>query len=196
MSNGENNNINKNGDSKKIVILIVLIATLMLGTTGATYAYFALTATNSSTITGTAATTSLELTVTQAALKSGNTGVMVPQKEAALATAMNSTNKCVDGNNNVICKVYTITVTNKTQSEDPKQEKSESDENKIPDKNTIDDQNSIDKVQSKDNNTVDPSKAKGSLPKAGLKNVMILAALIIVISGVFSFARYKMIKLK
>ena len=29
-----------------------------------------------------------------------------------------------------------------------------------------------------------------------LKNVMILAALIIVISGVFSFARYKMIKLK
>jgi len=90
----------------------------------------------------------------------------------------------------------TITVTNKTQSEDPKQDKSESDENKIPDNNTIDDQNSIDKVQSKDNNTVDPSKAKGSLPKAGLKNVMILAALIIVISGVFSFARYKMIKLK
>lgn len=90
----------------------------------------------------------------------------------------------------------TITVTNKTQSENPKQDKSESDENKIPDNNTMDDKNSIDKVQSKDNNTVDPSKAKGSLPKAGLKNVMILAALIIVISGVFSFARYKMIKLK
>lgn len=90
----------------------------------------------------------------------------------------------------------TITVTNKTQSEEPKQDKAESDENKIPDNNTIDDQNSIDKVSSKDNNTIDSSKAKGSLPKAGLKNVMILAALIIVISGVFSFARYKMIKLK
>lgn len=54
----------------------------------------------------------------------------------------------------------TITVTNKNQSEEPKQDKAESDENKIPDKNTIDDKNSIDKVQSKDNNTVDPSKAK------------------------------------
>lgn len=114
MNNGETNNINKNGDSRKIVTLIVLIATLMLGTTGATYAYFALTATNNNVITGTAATASLELSVTQATLKSGNTGVMVPQKEAALATAMNSTNKCVDGNNNVICKVYTITVTNKS----------------------------------------------------------------------------------
>ena len=103
---------NKNKDSKKIFTLIILIAVVMVCTTSATYAYFSFTATNNNVVTGTAATADLSLTVTPAALKSGNTGKMVPQRESALGTAMNSTNKCVDGNNNVVCKVYTITLKN------------------------------------------------------------------------------------
>lgn len=103
-------------DSRKIFTTLVLVLTLMICTTSATYAYFALSATNN-VATGTAATASLTLTVTEAALKTTtNSGVMVPQKEAYLGTAMNSTNKCIDGNANIICKVYTITVTNKSSA--------------------------------------------------------------------------------
>lgn len=99
-------------DSRKIFTTLVLVLTLMICTTSATYAYFALSATNNEA-TGTAATASLTLTVTEAALKTTtNSGVMVPQKEAYLGAAMNGTNKCIDGNVNIICKVYTITVTN------------------------------------------------------------------------------------
>lgn len=98
-------------DSKKILTMIVLIVVLMVCTTSATYAYFALSATNNAA-TGTAATANMTLSVTRATMKSTNTGVMVPQSESALASAMNSTNQCVDANGNIICEVYTITITN------------------------------------------------------------------------------------
>ena len=88
----------------------------MISVTGATYAYFALSATNETTITGTAATTGLSLTVAEAELKATNTGVMVPQLASAIGTAINTTNKCVDGNGNIVCKVYTITVTNNSEA--------------------------------------------------------------------------------
>ncbi len=101
----------KNNDSKKIFGLIVIIATLMITTTSATYAWLAFSASNATTVTGTVADSGLTLTVTESALKTPNTGKMVPQLEGALGTAINSTNKCVDGNGNIICKVYTITAT-------------------------------------------------------------------------------------
>lgn len=104
--------IKKDNDSKKIFAMVIMIATLMICTTSATYAYFALAPVTNNTITGTAATASLSLSVTKNAPTKTNTGVMVPQKEAALATAMNSTNACVDGNTNVVCQVYTIELTN------------------------------------------------------------------------------------
>lgn len=43
---------------------------------------------------------------------------------------------------------------------------------------------------------VDSSTATGNLPKAGFKNIALLIFMIIVITGGFSFIRYKMIKLK
>ena len=113
-----NNDLNgKKGNSikfKKNYITFLLILLLMISVTGATYAYFAISATNNNVITGTTATASLSLTVTEAPLKSGNTGVMVPQLYSALGTAINTTNKCVDGNGNIVCKVYTITITNES----------------------------------------------------------------------------------
>ena len=105
--------VKKDNDSKKIFTMLIMILSLMLCTTGATYAYLAFSA--SATIGGGSdinkiADSGLTLSITQASLESSNTGVMVPQLEAALGTAMNSTNKCVDGNGNIVCKVYTITV--------------------------------------------------------------------------------------
>lgn len=106
------NNNGQSKDSKKITTIIVLILTLAFCTTGATYAFFALSKSDNTTITGTAATSTLELTVAQNFPTKTNTGVMVPQRESALGTAMGSTYGCVDGNSNVVCRVYTITIKN------------------------------------------------------------------------------------
>lgn len=100
----------------KNIIIVALIMTLAISVTGSTYAYFALSATATNKVTGTAATASLDVVVSQATLKSTNTGVFVPQKIAGLGTAMNTTNQCVDGNGNIVCKVYTITVTNNSNA--------------------------------------------------------------------------------
>lgn len=110
--------VNQERDSKKIIAMIVLIATLMVCTTSATYAYLAFTATNN-VMTGTVAASGLTLTVTKATQKTSNTGVMVPQLESALGTAMNSTNQCVDGNGNIVCNVYTITVSTTSTATTP-----------------------------------------------------------------------------
>lgn len=125
-----NNQVNNNdSDSKKIFTILIMIFTLMVCTTGATYAYFAISATNG-VATGTAATVGLDLSVTRvlpvsdaentSAITSWNesTKVMVPQLDAGLGTAISdSANyKCVDGNGNVVCQVYKITVENTSTS--------------------------------------------------------------------------------
>lgn len=112
-----NQEIRKNdNDSKKIFTMLILIFTLMVCTTGTTYAYFAFTATNSTEMKGTAAAAGLTLTVQEQPLggtSSGtNTNVMVPQLESALGTAMGTNYKCVDTNGNIVCKVYKITIAN------------------------------------------------------------------------------------
>lgn len=115
--NVENNEIKEASDSKKIITLVVLILTVMVCTTSATYAYFALTPVTNSSVTGTAASASLALSVTKNFPTKVNTGVLVPQREAALGSAMGSTYGCVDGNTNIVCQVYTITVTNNSSAQ-------------------------------------------------------------------------------
>ena len=114
MNNSEKKN---NGDSKKIYSLLVLIAVVMITITGGTYAYFTIGASNNNKISGTAATADLSLSVEETLPKKKNTGSMVPQRESALATAMNTSNACVDGNTNIVCKVYTIKVTNNSTAQ-------------------------------------------------------------------------------
>lgn len=110
-----NKEIKKDSDSKKIFSMIILIATLMVCTTSATYAYFAINATNTNTVTGTAATASLTLTVNKIRPTETGSGRLVPQDSVA-----NSTNilklavdaGCIDDNDNLVCQVYTIVLTN------------------------------------------------------------------------------------
>lgn len=104
------NEIKKDSDSKKILTMVIMVLTLMICTTSATYAYFAIAPVTNNTVTGTAASAGLSLTVSKSSPTTD--GKLVPQLEAGLGTAMNSTNKCVDGNGNVVCQVYTITVNN------------------------------------------------------------------------------------
>lgn len=99
----------------KLQMYITLILIMFFSVTGATYAYFAISATNN-IITGEAATVNLTLSVEKVfpTASSTNTGVMVPQlstsSNSPLSTALK--NGCVDGNGNVVCQVYTINIQN------------------------------------------------------------------------------------
>ncbi len=102
----------KEKKSKKIFLNIFLILLLIISVTGATYAYFAISVSNSTVITGTAAQVGLTLEVTEQPLDTPNSGVMVPQLATAIGTAINNTHKCVDDNDNIVCKVYELKITN------------------------------------------------------------------------------------
>lgn len=101
----------------KIQLTLTLILILSFSITSATYAYFAISATNN-TITGNMATVNLTLSVTKIfpTASSTNTGVMVPQlsisgsSTSPLAMALKS--GCIDGNQNVVCQVYKINIQN------------------------------------------------------------------------------------
>lgn len=102
----------------KMQLTVTLILILFFSITSATYAYFAISATNNNTITGSAATVNLTLSVNKIfpTSSSTNTGVMVPQLSVSgsstspLANALKG--GCVDNNANVVCQVYKITIQN------------------------------------------------------------------------------------
>ena len=111
----------KNNDGKGITLITVGILTIIVAIAGATFAFFQATAT-ANNISGESAysATTLDLKVT---LESKNaTGKLVPQLAASgttnvLQTAVTGADgkgSCVDANGNTVCKVYSITVTNKT----------------------------------------------------------------------------------
>lgn len=110
-------NVNEKKIVTKMQLAITLILVLFFTITGATYAYFAISATDN-TITGEAATVNLTLDVQKVfpTASSTNTGVMVPQlsesesNTSPLSTALKA--GCVDANQNVVCQVYKINIQN------------------------------------------------------------------------------------
>lgn len=112
----DDNKIKKTMTKTQLTITLILI--LFFTITGATYAYFAITITNNTTITGEAATVNLTLDVTKIfpSATSENTGALVPQlsesgkSNSPLASALKS--GCVDGNQNIVCQVYKIDIQN------------------------------------------------------------------------------------
>lgn len=114
---------NKNNDGKKISFIIVGILTIVVAIAGASFAFFQVTASNNNVIKGTSAYTTNNLSLSVTLSSSYATGKLVPQLEKIGSTnllqkAVTGTNSksCVDGNNNTICKVYTITITNNTDT--------------------------------------------------------------------------------
>ena len=99
-------------EKKKKYAIVITFLVLMICITGGTYAYFALTASNNS-VTGSVGGASLNLTVTKVYPTSEhNNKNMIPQLESTLDEAISLDHKCIDGNGNVICQVYSATVTN------------------------------------------------------------------------------------
>ena len=133
-----NERVNKDNDSRQIITMIMLIGVLMLCTTGATYAYFAISATDN-IATGTAATAGIILTNTTSNTSAAPLTMIAPTNQDYKSKPMvpqisytGSTNvlknalagadkvnddaakkdKCVDHNGNVICKAYSFVVRN------------------------------------------------------------------------------------
>ena len=110
--------MNKGLEISKIQVTVTIVLFLMFSVTGATFAYFAVSAEDTNTITGDAATVNLTLDVNRVfpTSTSTNTGVMVPQlsvsgsNSSPLSNALKS--GCVDGNGNVVCQVYKIDIAN------------------------------------------------------------------------------------
>ena len=109
-------------DGKGIFYGVIGVATLIVAIIGATFAYFTATASNTSTIAGNAASVGLKLDVVHIST-TANKG-LVPQKKAALPSAMKGVNStagaddaCVDANGNTVCQVYKITVENTGSAE-------------------------------------------------------------------------------
>ncbi len=97
--------------SKKLIIFEIVCVALIIGLIGYTYSFFNVTATNDSVIYGEAASVNLSLTVEKLA-PSTNKG-LVPQLDQYITSAVIGRNgSCVDDNNNNVCQVYKITVTN------------------------------------------------------------------------------------
>lgn len=102
----------------KFQVLVTLVIVLFFCITGYTYAYFAFSASDNTTIVGEAATVNLTLSVERVfpLNSSDNTGVMVPQLSGTGASSPLSTalkQGCVDGNHNIVCQVYKIDIENR-----------------------------------------------------------------------------------
>lgn len=100
---------------------VIGVATLVVAIIGATFAYFTATAEDTNTIQGEAANTGLSLEVTH--LSTGAVSGLIPlnsndlQKAVTGDTAATGDPKtCLDKNNNTICQVYSIKVTNEGNS--------------------------------------------------------------------------------
>lgn len=98
----------KEHDFRNIMLTIIGVFVVLAAVSGGTFAYFAYSTSNNTTVAGTAAATNLTLAVTK--ISPSSTGPLVPQPKAGLKTAVK--NNCIDGNGNNVCQVYSITVTN------------------------------------------------------------------------------------
>ena len=97
--------------SKKLIIFEIICVLIVIGIIGYTYSFFNVTATNSTVISGEAASVNLSITVTKVS-PSNNKG-LVPQLDEFITSAVTGRKgSCIDDNTNNVCQVYKITVKN------------------------------------------------------------------------------------
>ena len=109
---GYNETQPKNNDMKGIAFLSIGIMTIIAAIAGASFAYFQVTATNTTVVKGDSAYTDQPLTLTVTDATGYTKEKLIPQLGSAINVAANSTNKCKDGNNNNICHHYVVTIKN------------------------------------------------------------------------------------
>ena len=99
-------------DKIEIAYVIIFIVAFCISVLGASYAYFAVSASNNNQISGDAAMVSIDLNVNKVFPVSNNDGKdLVPQLSgSALDSALKT--GCIDSNGNAVCQVYKIKVKN------------------------------------------------------------------------------------
>ena len=100
---------------RNIAYIVIGILTLMITTTGATFAYFTATQSNNTTIKGNMATITFNLNVTKKTTVDETKGGLIPMTNSMVQKAVsNASTKgiCVDDNGNAVCQIYKITVNN------------------------------------------------------------------------------------
>ena len=103
-------------DKKKVSYIIIGIICMIITITGTTFAYLAISATSSNSINGTVASVGLVLGVNKVTPETNGTDNLIPQLETALGTAISNEHKCIDANNNTVCQVYKVSVTNNSSA--------------------------------------------------------------------------------
>lgn len=101
-----------NKKKRNIFYGVIGVATLMVATIGATFAYFTATASNNNVITGNMATIGFDLTVEKMTKVDEDKGGLIPMSNNMMEQALTKNNICVDDNGNAVCQVYKVTVIN------------------------------------------------------------------------------------
>ena len=106
----------KEYDFRNIMLTIIGVFVVLAAVSGGTFAYFAYSATNNTTVSGSAATApNLTLKVEKVA---GGT-ILVPQLDTYIKRAIvgkDTSNHCIDKNNNTVCQIYKISLENNGQT--------------------------------------------------------------------------------
>ena len=108
-------NEQRKNNGRGIFYGVIGVATLVVAIIGATFAYFTATGNDNGTITGNMATITFSLNVKKVTTADEVKGGMIPMTNAMVeAAGLSSAGKgiCLDDNDNAVCQVYKITVTN------------------------------------------------------------------------------------
>ena len=108
-------NEEKKNNGRGIFYGVIGVATLVVAIIGATFAYFTATGNDNGTITGNMATITFSLNVAKVTTADETKGGMIPMSNAMVQAGVDSAQGegiCLDDNDNAVCQVYKITVTN------------------------------------------------------------------------------------
>lgn len=98
-----------------ILYVAIGVMTLIITTIGATFAYYTATESNGNVIGGNMATINFELDVAKVTTADTDKGGLIPMTNSMVEKAVSNASEkgiCVDDNNNAVCQIYKITVTN------------------------------------------------------------------------------------
>ena len=106
-------NEQRKNNGRGIFYGVIGVATLVVAIIGATFAYFTATANaGENVITGNMASINFGLTVEKVTTVDETKGGMIPMSNTMVEAAVSNESVCTDDNDNAVCQIYKITVTN------------------------------------------------------------------------------------
>ena len=100
--------------NKSIIYVLIAILTIVIATTGATFAYYTATRTVNNVITGNMASISFDLKVVKKTTVDQTRGLIPMTNSMVQKAVSNASTKgiCLDDNENAVCQIYKITINN------------------------------------------------------------------------------------